>query len=212
MGTETARGKRITIHFDTERCVHSRYCVLGNPQVFVPNAEGEWLHPDAARADEVEAIVLRCPSGALSFEREDGVGETAPLVNTVRVLENGPLAVRAQIEIAGQAQPYRNTLCRCGLSKRKPFCDHSHVEGGFQATGEPESKSSQPLAVRNGTLEIAPQKNGPLKLSGNLEIVSGTGRTIDRVTETWLCRCGHSKRKPYCDGSHRKVGFEADGA
>ncbi|MDE2408041.1 MAG: (4Fe-4S)-binding protein [Xanthomonadaceae bacterium] len=57
MTIETARGQHITIHFDARRCVHSRNCVLGNPKVFVPNVEGEWLHPDAASAEEVEAII-----------------------------------------------------------------------------------------------------------------------------------------------------------
>jgi CDGSH-type Zn-finger protein len=46
---------------------------------------------------------------------------------------------------------------------------------------------------------------------GNLEIVSGTGRMVTRVTSTFLCRCGHSKNKPFCDGSHATVGFVADG-
>ena len=49
---------------------------------------------------------------------------------------------------------------------------------------------------------MTPTTNGPLKVEGNLEIVSGTGRTIDRVTRTFLCRCGHSNNKPYCDGAH----------
>lgn len=212
MAIETARGKRITIHFDGQRCVHSRNCVLGNPNVFVPNADGEWLHPDAAGAEEVEAIVRSCPSGALTFERSDAAAEAAPEVNTVRVREDGPLAFHAECSIAGQAQPWRVTLCRCGLSKRKPFCDNSHKQAGFRATGEPDEKQSEALAVRNGRIEIAPQKNGPLKVSGNLEVVSGTGRTVDRVEETWFCRCGHSRHKPYCDGSHRKAGFEAEGA
>jgi CDGSH-type Zn-finger protein len=53
--------------------------------------------------------------------------------------------------------------------------------------------------------------NGPLKLDGAHEIVSGTGRTLDRCTQSFLCRCGHSANQPYCDGSHKKVGFEADG-
>jgi CDGSH-type Zn-finger protein len=32
---------------------------------------------------------------------------------------------------------------------------------------------------------------------------------LDRLQETWLCRCGESKNKPYCDGTHKKKGFKA---
>lgn len=213
MATETARGKRIVVHFDPVRCVHSRNCVLGNPKVFIPNADGTWIHPDAVTAEEVEAIVRSCPSGALTFERlDDAAAETAPEINTMRVRENGPLAFHADCAVAGQQQPWRFTLCRCGLSKNKPFCDNRHKDGRFRATGEPAEQASEALASRNGKLEIEPQKNGPLKVTGNLEIVTGTGNTVNRVTETWLCRCGHSKHKPYCDSSHRRVGFQADGA
>ncbi len=211
MAIETARGQRITIHFDAQRCIHSRNCVLGNPKVFVPNADGEWLHPDAASAEEVEAIVRSCPSGALTFEREDAETELPPEVNTVRVRENGPLAFHGECIVAGEAQPPRVTLCRCGLSKHKPWCDNTHKQGGFHATGEPDEKASQPLPQRNGALAIAPQRDGPLKVAGNLEVVSGTGRTVNRATEVFFCRCGHSRNKPYCDGSHRKAGFQADG-
>ena len=211
MARDTATGERITLHFDADRCVHSRNCVLGNPRVFVPNADGAWLHPDAADANEVEAIVRSCPSGALTFTRSDTAGERAPEVNTMRVREGGPLAFNAEATVAGAPQPYRMTLCRCGLSRRKPFCDNSHQAAGFDATGEPAGKPSDPLARRNGPLVVSPQKDGPLKVAGNLEVVSGTGRTLNRVEEAFFCRCGHSKDKPYCDGSHRKAGFEADG-
>jgi CDGSH-type Zn-finger protein/uncharacterized Fe-S cluster protein YjdI len=211
MAVETARGQRITIYFDAGRCIHSRNCVLGNPRVFVPNADGAWLHPDAASSEEVEAIVRSCPSGALTFQRGGADTEQPPEVNTVRMRENGPLAFHGACTVAGDAQPTRLTLCRCGQSKRKPWCDNAHKETGFHATGEPDEKKSQPLATRDGLLAIAPQHNGPLKVTGNLEVVSGTGRTVDRVTETFFCRCGHSRNKPYCDGSHDKVGFQADG-
>ena len=40
-----------------------------------------------------------------------------------------------------------------------------------------------------------------------MEIVSGTGRTIDRRNSAFLCRCGASANKPFCDGSHSKVSF-----
>jgi len=66
------------------------------------------------------------------------------------------------------------------------------------------------LEVRNGPLNVEPQPNGPLLVTGNLEIVSGTGRTVNKVTKTWLCRCGQSKNKPYCDSSHKAAGFVAD--
>jgi CDGSH-type Zn-finger protein len=47
-------------------------------------------------------------------------------------------------------------------------------------------------------------------ISGNIEVVSGTGRTINRVTKAVFCRCGNSASKPYCDGSHTKVGFKSE--
>jgi CDGSH-type Zn-finger protein len=103
----------------------------------------------------------------------------------------------------------RVTLCRCGASKNKPYCDASHVAASFNATGEPATKQSEPLAARDGSVSITPYPNGPLGVKGNVEIVSGTGRTIDRVVATALCRCGGSANKPYCDGSHKAIGFVA---
>jgi CDGSH-type Zn-finger protein len=103
----------------------------------------------------------------------------------------------------------RVTLCRCGDSANKPFCDGSHTAKGFTATGEAPTKESPALAVRNGPLSVTPVANGPLKVEGPLEVVTGTGRTILRTTETYLCRCGGSANKPYCDGTHKKIGFKA---
>ena len=78
------------------------------------------------------------------------------------------------------------------------------------ASGEPPTREFTALDVRNGPVNVQPSPNGPLLVSGNLEIVSGTGRTTDKVTKVALCRCGHSKNKPYCDGSHKAAGFTAD--
>ena len=65
------------------------------------------------------------------------------------------------------------------------------------------------LANLLGTYMIKPVVNGPLMVTGKLEVESGTGRNVDRVEKTWLCRCGHSSKKPFCDGTHKAVGFEA---
>lgn len=207
---ESVRGRDVTIHFEAGKCIHSRHCVLDRPDVFVPNVAGEWIHPDNATPDEVAALAANCPSGAITYERHDGgPDERPPRVNTVRVRENGPLGFHADLKI-GDATALRATLCRCGASAHKPYCDGSHGRIGFIASGEPATVESAPLANRDGPLEVAPQANGPLKVSGSLEIVSGTGRTIKRTTEVYLCRCGASGNKPFCDGSHRKAGFRTD--
>lgn len=208
---EEVRGKRVTIQFDGSKCIHSRNCVLDRPDVFVPNVEGAWIHPDNATPEEVEAIARACPSGAITFTRHDGgPDERVPLVNVLRVREDGPLAFHADTEIVGHGPMLRATLCRCGASKTKPFCDTSHVAAGFTCTGEPAVIPSEPLAARNGPLKVTPLKNGPLLVEGNLEICGGTGKTVNRVTKTALCRCGHSANKPYCDGSHARVGFTTE--
>jgi len=207
---EVVAGKAVTIQFDAQKCIHSRHCVLDRPDVFVPNVEGEWIHPDAATADQVAELAHNCPSGAIAYTRHDGgPDESAPIVNTVRVRENGPLAAHGQLVIVGQASTFRATLCRCGQSARKPFCDGSHTAAGFTATGEPKTNTSEPLAQRNGEVTITPTENGPLLVSGSLELVSGTGRTINRCGKTALCRCGGSANKPYCDGTHKTNGFRA---
>jgi CDGSH-type Zn-finger protein/uncharacterized Fe-S cluster protein YjdI len=207
---ETVRGSRVIIHFEARKCIHSRNCVLGRPDVFVPNVAGEWIHPDRATPDEVAALAANCPSGAIRYQRLDGgANELPPIVNTVHVRENGPLAFHAQLIVGGDGQALRATLCRCGASQHKPYCDGSHSAAAFCASGEPPTKPSTALATRNGPLQVQPLPNGPLKVTGSLEIVSGTGRTIDRTGEVTLCRCGASANKPYCDGSHRKTGFTA---
>ena len=211
MSIQEYRGKRITIRFDGKKCIHSRHCVLGRPDVFVPNAEGPWIKPDNAAPEAIAALVLACPSGALGFERLDGgENETAPAVNVVRVLESGPLAFHADLAIEGQARGFRATLCRCGASRNKPFCDRRHDAIAFRATGEPASQDSAPLARRNGRLRISPLPNGPLKVEGALEVCSGTGRTVTRTAVAYLCRCGGSSTKPFCDGTHTKIGFATE--
>lgn len=207
MSQESVRGSQVVVQFDGKRCIHSRHCVLDRPDVFVPNVSGEWIHPDRATPAELLELARNCPSGAIRCIGLDGTAmESAPAVNTVRVRENGPLAFRAPVTIDGTAEGLRLTLCRCGASKHKPLCDGSHAQAGFVATGEPATAESTALARRDGPLTVEPTPDGPLHVRGNLEILSGTGRTVNRVAEAWLCRCGQSVNKPYCDGSHRKLG------
>jgi CDGSH-type Zn-finger protein/uncharacterized Fe-S cluster protein YjdI len=213
---EVARGETGTIYFQAKRCIHSRHCVLEEPEVFQANREGEWIFPDKATPERLARVAQNCVSGAIRYERRDGgQNETAPPVNLIRMRENGPLSLRADIKIIsadGAARDeLRATLCRCGQSKNKPFCDQSHIAAGFSASGEALTRPSPELEWRDGPLVVTPLRDGPLDIRGAAEICTGTGRTIDRTPAVRMCRCGHSGDKPFCDGSHRAAGFTAYG-
>ena len=209
-GVETAQGQKLALSFETKRCIHARFCVTGAPKVFLANVQGPWIHPDAMEVERVVEIAHACPSGAIQYHRIDGGhDEPAPPVNLASIREAGPYAFRGQLVIDGEPKGYRATLCRCGASKNKPFCDGSHHDAGFTATGEPPSGKTDMLPVRDGALQIEPEINGPLAVRGNLEITSGTGRVVARITTARLCRCGGSANKPFCDGTHAKIGFKS---
>ena len=208
---ETIRGRELTIEFEARRCIHSRHCVLEAPMVFQANTPGDWITPDALDAAALVAVAERCPSGAIRYARGDGPCEAAPPVNTLHVRENGPYAVRAPLIVAGADDGLRATLCRCGQSRRKPWCDGSHVAASFTASGEPPTGLVDALAARDGLLAITPLRDGPLHVRGNLEVCAGTGRVVARVTEARLCRCGQSRNKPFCDLSHVGAQFVAAG-
>jgi hypothetical protein len=97
-----------------------------------------WVKVDAATADEVEAAVARCPSGALRTRR---IGVSPPRRQQpleVRASANGPLLLSGDVRIldANGAVLYegeRAALCRCGQSGNKPFCDGTHKKVGFRA-------------------------------------------------------------------------------
>ncbi|WP_395382417.1 (4Fe-4S)-binding protein [Mesorhizobium sp. UC22_110] len=142
MARKFVESENIDVGFDGKLCIHSRNCVLGHPEVFVPNAPGQWIHPEAGAVEAIVGVAHSCPSGAITYRRKDGGREeAAPVVNLVRVRENGPLAFNAEMDINGEVM-LRATLCRCGASENKPFCDGSHTKAGFAATGEPETGSS----------------------------------------------------------------------
>jgi uncharacterized Fe-S cluster protein YjdI/CDGSH-type Zn-finger protein len=139
MTRKTYRGDHVEVSFDFDLCIHVGACLLGLPEVFELGRR-PWILPDNADADAVAEVVQRCPSGALQYRRHDGApDEQSPSTPTVMPLRNGPLLVTGAIEVLdddGHVQWLpRATLCRCGLSKNKPFCDNSHLAAQFKAPG-----------------------------------------------------------------------------
>ena len=210
-GVDYIEGRDLTLIYEGKKCIHSRFCVTWGPKVFIANVKGPWINPDAISTEALTEIAHVCVSGAIRYQRKDGKpDEQAPPVNLISVREGGPYAIKADIRLDGApAGNFRYTLCRCGASKNKPFCDGSHHDANFGASGEPPTGKADMLAVRDGPLEVTPLTDGPLQVRGNMEIISGTGRVVARLESARLCRCGGSSTKPFCDGTHAKIGFRS---
>lgn len=56
-------------------------------------------------------------------------------------------------------------------------------------------------------VSITVEADGPLFVDGLVRVVAADGTVVETTDRTWLCRCGHSANKPFCDGSHRRNGF-----
>ncbi len=208
-------GEKMDVTYDPGRCIHVAECVRGLPAVF-DRSKRPWVQPDNEAADKVATTILACPSGALHYTRKDGgADEVIPTHNTLRLTQNGPLHLRGDITIVNSAgevilNDTRVTLCRCGASSNKPFCDNSHIATGFQACATIDEPQTISQREAGGKFTIETTANGPLHISGNFAVLNEMGEVITQGTDESFCRCGASKYKPFCDNSHRRIGFVAE--
>ena len=134
-------------------------------------------------------------------------------MNTIIPTADGPYEVRGEIQIvtadgklvASEAETW---LCRCGQSANKPYCDGSHKRG-FHDASQPKPAASPAQAAGSGALRVGLRVNGPLRIEGACEVRHPVAGLIFAGQQTALCRCGQSANKPFCDGTHRSVGFVA---
>jgi len=204
-------GRSRIVTYDAKRCIHAAECVHGLPAVFDPNAK-PWINPDGADAAALAAAVARCPSGALAIERPDNSVASAPASNAATLTANGPAYLRGDIALVssdGVAQSeVRMALCRCGASGNKPYCDGSHNAAAFRDPGLLPADCVTGPPSAGGKLTVTPLPNGPVKCEGPLTITGSDGRATT-TDKAFLCRCGASGNKPFCDGTHKKIGFAA---
>jgi CDGSH-type Zn-finger protein len=132
-------GEAVAIQDNRGICAHAGHCTDSLPAVFRMGEE-PWIDPDCADPETIMRVVAGCPSGALAASRG---GEQVPEPDRepmVTVTRNGPYAVTGGIELMGVvfgegASREHYTLCRCGASRNKPFCDGSHWRIGFTDQG-----------------------------------------------------------------------------
>ena len=124
------KGKKITIHDNRSVCAHAGYCTDSLASVFRMREE-PWIDPDAASVEETIEAIRNCPSGALSYSIDNSDNRNAEDEAGIRIAPNGPYVVSGGIELSDTTwgegvSKNEYTLCRCGGSKNKPFCDGAH--------------------------------------------------------------------------------------
>jgi uncharacterized Fe-S cluster protein YjdI/CDGSH-type Zn-finger protein len=148
---KTYRGTDVEVTFDLDICIHVGECLRGEPAVFQLKRR-PWVLPDAGRADAIAEVIHRCPSGALQYRRLDGGPAETHEGTTATPIKNGPLLVIGDIDVRHEDGTVerlpRATLCRCGQSRNKPFCDNEHLRIKFEAPGAPLKIHLTPVRPR----------------------------------------------------------------
>jgi len=127
-------GKHLTIHDNRSICAHAGHCTDRSPAVFSMSAE-PWIDADADAAEKTAATIRMCPSGALAYSIDGVRHEHSGRTPAIRISKDGPYEVVGGPQLQGDATPVSSehyTLCRCGQSKNKPFCDGTHWSAGFK--------------------------------------------------------------------------------
>jgi CDGSH-type Zn-finger protein len=149
---------------------------------------------------------------------DSSAGEKQPSENVIQISANGPLYFCGRVEIDGNDtraafSDTRVALCRCGASQSKPLCDKAHTKISFSEAGlagpSADGVGDAGTGADGDVMRISPRMNGPLHVQGKLRIENANGEVIFRGNDAWLCRCGASKEKPFCDGSHKAIGFRS---
>lgn len=207
------KGAQVDITYSLKRCIHAAECTTRLAKTFDVKKR-PWINADGASAEQIAEVIQVCPSGALHYEaKDDELHETSPSINRIIAHSDGYLQFIGNLVIQGANvqidHETRATLCRCGASENKPFCDNAHKTIDF-VTPELIVVKHDETADQGGQLVITAHKNGSYKVVGNLQIEDEHGTVIFTGSKTWLCRCGGSNKKPFCDSTHNKNGFTAE--
>lgn len=143
-------------------------------------------------------------------QKPQGQPRLLEIPNEALITGAGPLNITGNITLVNEdgSVTYANhlNLCRCGASRSKPTCDARHLDVEFLHSGRLQEVSDVPHSERPCKITISAIKNGPLTFRGRLRLHNGLGQECVKERGA-LCRCGQSANKPFCDGSHERVGF-----
>jgi CDGSH-type Zn-finger protein len=117
-------------------CSHAGVCTSMLASVW-DNKKEPWINAKGAEKEKIIKVIKQCPSGALSYELNGRVNDEQDREAAIFVSKDGPLQIMGYIELKDEINSKPDskehyTLCRCGASKNKPFCDGSHWSAKFK--------------------------------------------------------------------------------
>jgi CDGSH-type Zn-finger protein/uncharacterized Fe-S cluster protein YjdI len=129
----------ITVVWKPHLCVHATTCFTELPKVFIPY-ERPWIKMGGATTEEIMDTVSRCPTQAISYYWNNSValdGNPEEAKTEVSIIKNGPIIIKGSFKVIdvdkNEIITERTTsLCRCGHTKNRPFCDGTHLKSDFK--------------------------------------------------------------------------------
>ncbi len=135
------KNKDITVFWRPSECIHATYCYRELLKVFNPSKR-PWINMNGAPTEDIIRIVEKCPTEALTYkwnkdiEKEQNVTgdhQDTEQKTEVKVLKDGPLIIKGNFKIIGpdgkeMKQMKVASICTCGRSGNKPFCDGTHKD------------------------------------------------------------------------------------
>lgn len=119
----------LTVIWKPDLCIHSANCVNNLPGVFKPK-EKPWIDVSGASVGDIKSVIDKCPSGALSYRTSGVIKEQDNSSTEIEIIKGGPCVIKSSVSIKNSdgsvTELKRASICRCGHSSNKPFCDGSH--------------------------------------------------------------------------------------
>lgn len=129
---------KLRVFWDSEKCTHSAICTNRLPDVF-DVMKTPWVNINGATAKDIMRVVDACPSGALRYEvtSEPACKSKDSTPVTVVVSDDGPYIITGNCKLVTAngreiTSGDKLCLCRCGQSRKMPFCDGTHRQVGFK--------------------------------------------------------------------------------
>ena len=135
--------------------------------------------------------------------------------NTITVRRDGPLVCEGSFTLLNSegdiiAEDSELYLCRCGNSHKLPFCDGNHKKLPFSDEAVFVDERAEEIQDVSAPVTITVKANAMYVVKGPVIIRNEDGSSSTTRNKAALCRCGQSAKKPFCDVSHKQIGFEAD--